>query len=50
MGNDRGSLGWLLEIFVALALVGTFAVYSNPGKPRPPSGDPDEIAALVIKR
>jgi hypothetical protein len=48
MGDDHGNspLGWLLEALVAIVLIGTFAVYGNPGNTRGPAAEAGEMARL----
>ena len=50
MGDDHPVLGWLLETLVAVALIGTFAVYGNAGNHLRPASEPGEMATLDIPR
>ena len=52
MGDDRGysPLGMILEALVAIALVGTFVIYGNPGNSQSPVAAPGELAKLSVPR
>ena len=50
MSDDQGTspLGWLLELAVAVTLIGTVVIYGNPTTPRGPTAEPNEIAKLNV--